>query len=146
MKKLLFLLAIVFAANVTFAKDNTVDNAKVLNGFREEFGNIANVSWYKTDNSFVARFSLNASKVTAHFDSEGTLLAMSRNISDAQLPTAVISRLIRKFPDQNIRNIVEYVSDNATRYVITLESETSWTVLKAEITGDLSVLNKLKKS
>ncbi|RPE14236.1 hypothetical protein EGT74_12255 [Chitinophaga lutea] len=146
MKKLLFLLAIVFAANVTFAKDNTIDNAKVLNGFREEFGNIANVSWYKTDNSFVAKFALNASKITAHFDEEGTLLAVSRNISDSQLPTAVITRLIKKFPNQAIRNVVEYVSDDTTRYVITLESETHWTVLKGDENGSVSVLNKLKKS
>ena len=146
MKKLLFLLAIVFTANVTFAKDNTIDNAKVLNGFREEFGNIADVSWHKTDNSFVARFSLKASKVTAHFDEDGNLLAMSRHISDSQLPSAVITRLIKKFPDQAIRNVVEYVSDNMTRYVITLESETNWTVLKAEENGGLSVLTKLKKS
>ncbi|AWO02101.1 hypothetical protein DLD77_10540 [Chitinophaga alhagiae] len=143
MKKIIALLAIVFAAHAGFAKDNT--NSKVLDAFRQEFGNIEKVEWYKTDHSFVAKFSLNASRVTAHFDEEGNLLATSRNISDTQLPTRVITRLIKKYPGQIIHNIVEYVCEDSTRYVITLENNNAWTVLRAENTGSLSVLDKLIK-
>lgn len=146
MKKIIAILVIIIAAGTSgFAKDNTVDNARVLAGFRQEFGNIANVSWYKTEHSFVAKFALNTSKVTAHFDAEGNLLATSRNISDAQLPTRVINRLMKKFPNQQIHNIMEYVTDDATRYVIMLESETSWTNIKAEAAGGLTVLSKFEK-
>ncbi|WP_343699884.1 hypothetical protein [Chitinophaga sp.] len=145
MKKIIALLAIVFAAHAGFAKDNTISNNKVLDAFRQEFGNIEKVEWHKTDNSFVAKFSLNSSRITAHFDEDGTLLATSRNISDTQLPTRVITRLIKKYPGQIIHNIVEYVCEDNTRYIITLESNSAWTVLKAEDTGSLSVLNRLVK-
>lgn len=146
MKKLVTLFALVLIAAAGFANDKTVNNSKVLDGFRHEFGNVENVDWYQTESSYVAKFSLNASKVTAHFDADGTLLATSRNISDNQLPNNVINRLIKKFPNQQIHNIVEYVTDDATRYLIILESETEWTTLKAETTGGLSVITKLRKA
>lgn len=147
MKKIIAILALVFTAATGFANDKTIDNRKVRDAFRHEFGNIENVSWYQTEHSYVAKFSLNASKVTAHFDTDGNLLATSRNISDTQLPTRVITRLMKKYPDQAIHNIVEYVSEDDTRYVITLESATTWTVLKADAsTGGVSVLYKLKKA
>jgi hypothetical protein len=147
MKKIIAILAFVFTAAAGFAKDNTVDNHKVLNAFREEFGNIQDVDWYQTENSYVAKFSLHTSKVTAHFTADGTLLATSRYISDSQLPGNVITRLIKKYPNQVIHSVVEYVTDDTTRYVIILEGATTWTTLKAEAwDGSLSVIIKLQKA
>lgn len=146
MKKIITLLAIVLIATTSFAREGiSLENKKVLEGFRQEFGNISQVNWYKAADNFVAKFSLNTSKVTAHFDAEGTLLATSRNITDTQLPTPVISKLIKKFADQHIHNVVEYVTNEGTSYVITLESATEWTVLKAT-SGRLTVIRKLQKA
>lgn len=147
MKKFIAILTLVTVfATSAFAVDETINNKKVLDAFKTEFAKAEDVSWYATPDKFVAKFTLNARKVTAHYDKEGTLLATSRYIDDADLPLNVISRLMQKYPDQKINNIVEYEADGNTTYVVTLESQTHWTVLKAESNGAITRLKKLQKA
>ncbi len=148
MKKLIAILTIaaVFSSSALFARDATVNNKKVMDAFNKEFVGASDVSWYSTADKYVAKFTIKASKVTAHFDREGNLLATSRYITDTELPLNVVTRLMKKFPDQKIQNVVEYEAEGATTYVITLESESHWTVLKAASTGGLTTLKKLRKA
>lgn len=148
MKKLIAILTIaaVFSSSALYARDATVNNKKVMEAFKKEFVGASDVSWYSTADKYVAKFTMKASKVTAHFDREGNLLATSRYITDTELPLNVITRLMKKFPDQKIHNVVEYEADGSTTYVITLESDTHWTVLKAISSGGLSTLKKLRKA
>ena len=148
MKKIIAILTLALVvSSATFARDGrTIDNKKVMESFNNQFAGAADVSWYTTTDKYVAKFTMKSSKVTAHFDREGNLLATSRYITDTELPIKVISRLMKKFPDQKIQNIVEYDAEGNTTYVITLESETHWTVLKAEQSGSLTTLKKLTKA
>jgi hypothetical protein len=148
MKKIIAILTLALVvSSATFARDGrTIDNKKVMESFNNQFAGAADVSWYTTTDKYVAKFTMKSSKVTAHFDREGNLLATSRYITDTELPLKVISRLMKKFPDQKIQNIVEYDAEGNTTYVITLESETHWTVLKAEQSGSLTTLKKLTKA
>lgn len=148
MKKLIAIMTIaaVLSSSALFARDATVNNKKVMDAFNKEFVGASDVSWYSTADKYVAKFTIKSSKVTAHFDREGNLLATSRYITDSELPLNVITRLMKKFPDQKIHNVVEYEAEGATTYVITLESETHWTVLKAASSGGLSTLKKLRKA
>ncbi|RPE13330.1 hypothetical protein EGT74_07320 [Chitinophaga lutea] len=148
MKKLIAILTIaaVFSSSALFARDATVNNKKVMDAFNKEFVGASDVSWYSTADKYVAKFTIKASKVTAHFDRDGNLLATSRYITDTELPLNVITRLMKKFPDQKIQNVVEYEAEGATTYVITLESDSHWTVLKAASTGGLTTLKKLRKA
>jgi hypothetical protein len=84
--------------------------------------------------------------VTAHFDREGNLLATSRYITDSELPLNVITRMMKKYPDQKIHCVVEYDANGGTTYVITLESKTHWTILKAESNGNLTRMKRLTKA
>ncbi|WP_123864802.1 hypothetical protein [Chitinophaga barathri] len=143
MKKLILLAAIVLTAATSFGRDIS---RKVQVAFAQEFAGAANVNWYEVDNNYMAKFTLNARKITAHFDKDGNLIATSRLISDVELPYDVITRLIRKYPDQKINNIVEYVVDGNTFYSIVLEGETHWTTLKSNTSGDIILLKKLQKA
>lgn len=144
MKKLLLLAAIVLTAAAGFGRD--IHNRKVQIAFEREFAGAADVNWYETKENYTAMFTLNARRVTAHFDKQGTLIATSRLISDVELPYDVIRRLIRKFPNQRIHNIVEYKVGGAAFYAIVLESATRWTSLKVNANGDITVLKKLQKA
>lgn len=148
MKKIIAILTLVavFASSAAFARDKSVSNKKVMDAFNKEFAGAEDVSWYSTKDKYVAKFTIKASKVTAHFDSEGNLLATSRYITDSELPLSVITKLMKKFPDQKIHNVVEYDANDNTTYVITLESETHWTVLKAQPSGYVTTLKKLQKA
>lgn len=148
MKKIIAILTLVavFTSSAVFARDKSVSNKKVMDSFNKEFVGAEDVSWYSTKDKYVAKFTMRESKVTAHFDREGNLLATSRYISDSDLPLNVITRLMKKFPDQKIHSIVEYDANDNTTYVVTLESETHWTVLKAQSSGYITTLKKLKKA
>lgn len=144
MKKLILFAAIVLSAAASFGRD--IDNRKMRLAFDRVFAGATDVRWYETDNNYMAKFTLKARKVTAHFDKDGTLIATSRIISDSELPLDVISTLIRKYPDQKIHSVVEYVVDGNTYYAITLESATEWTVLRTNSWGEAIVMKKLQKA
>lgn len=148
MKKIIAILtlAVMVTGSAVFARDNSINNKKVMDTFNKEFVGASDVSWYNTNDKYVAKFTMKSSKVTAHFDNDGNLLATSRYISDSELPLNVITKLMKKYPDQRIHNVVEYDANDNTTYVITLESETSWTILKAQSAGFITVLKKLKKA
>ncbi|ATL46341.1 hypothetical protein COR50_03655 [Chitinophaga caeni] len=151
MKKLIAILSIatLLIANSTFAKDSkSISNQKVMDTFNEEFVGASDVTWYTSDSkdSYVARFTIKETKVTAHFDKHGNLLATSRYISDSDLPLPVITRLMNRYPNENIRNIVEYTVSGQVSYVITLENTTQWKVVKAHPGGALSIMQKLRKA
>ena len=149
MKKLIAILtfAAVITSSAAFALDGrTIDNKKVMESFNKEFVGAADVSWYHTEDKYVAKFTMKSSKVTAHFDREGNLLATSRYITDSELPLNVITRMMKKYPDQKIHCVVEYDANGGTTYVITLESKTHWTILKAESNGNLTRMKTLTKA
>ena len=150
MKKLIAILTVavvVFTTSTANAFDGiSISNKKVMESFEREFAGAANVTWYtgQKDN-YVAKFTIKSSKVTAHFDNEGNLLATSRYITDSELPLNVITRLMKKYPDQNIHNIVEYDADGNTTYMITLENASHWTTVRATATS-VSTYRKLRKA
>ncbi|RAJ10416.1 putative PepSY-like beta-lactamase-inhibitor [Chitinophaga skermanii] len=154
MKKLIAILsvaALLFSAT-SFAADKygkaIISNQKVLNSFNQEFAGAAKVTWYANEDekSYVAKFDIKESRVTAHFDDEGNLLATSRVISDSDLPLPVISRLMHRYPNENIRNVVEYTANGSLTYMITLENDTQWKIIKAGADGGLSTVRKLRKA
>ncbi|MRG47987.1 hypothetical protein GFS24_22900 [Chitinophaga sp. SYP-B3965] len=147
MKKIITILAIMFTTGAAFASnDNVTDNKKAMVTFNQEFAGASDVAWYNSDEGTVAKFVLKNSKVTAHFNKAGELLATSRYITDADLPLGIINKLIKRFPEQNIRNVVEYSSEGESTYVISLENETEWTILKAKSGSPLITLKKLQKN
>ena len=94
----------------------------------------------------MARFYLGDTKMTAYFDKKGHLLLTSRAIEGNQLPLNILQHIREKYAGNTIRYVTELAADNATNYVITLESATHWTQLKTDVNGDLIVMQKLKKA
>jgi hypothetical protein len=144
MKTLALLAAMVLAAATTFGRD--VNNRKVQLAFERAFAGAANVSWYEVKDHYMAKFTLNARKITAHFDKTGTLIALSRMIDGNELPTQVMTRLARKYEHQRIHCVMEYVVDGTTNYAITLEGDSHWTVLHSNPAGEFRQLQKIQKS
>ena len=151
MKKLIAILTVAVVVTFTTSTANAFDgisisNKKVMESFEREFAGAANVTWYTgAKENYVAKFTIKSSKVTAHFDRDGNLLATSRYITDSELPLNVITKLMKKYPDQNIHNIVEYEAEGSTTYMITLESDSHWTTVKAT-DHSVSTYRKLKKA
>ncbi|MBO9152253.1 hypothetical protein ACFOTA_08550 [Chitinophaga sp. GCM10012297] len=142
--RMLALLAAMFLTATAFGRD--VNNRKVQIAFERAFAGADNVTWFEVKDHYMAKFTLNARKITAHFDRSGTLIALSRMIDGNELPTQVMTRLVRKYQHQRIHCVMEYVVDGRTNYAITLEGDTHWTVLHSNPTGEFRQLQKLQKS
>ena len=147
-KMLLFFAAVLLSTQLLFAGAKELEaSGKLKSALDKEFVGASSVKWYSDDNkTFMARFTLRERSVTAYFDGDGNLLATRRYIVEDQLPLAVSSKLAKRYPNEQVRWIVEFQSEGSTVYYVTLEGEASWKVIKASSTGILSLHQSLKKA
>jgi hypothetical protein len=144
---LLFAAALLFSIQLTFAASKEMEaSSKLKNALSNEFVGASDVKWYSEDNkTFMAKFTLNERNVTAYFDGDGNLLATRRYIAEEHLPLKIVSKLTKRYPAEKIRWVVEFESDGATVYYVTLEGEKNWRVIKSSPGGEMSVHQHLKK-
>jgi hypothetical protein len=147
-KMLLLVAAVLFlSAQITFAATKEMEaSSKLKQALNKEFVGASGVKWYSEDNkTFMAKFTLNERNVTAYFDEDGNLLATRRYIAEEHLPLAVANKLAKRYPKEKVRWVVEFESQGATVYYVTMEGEKTWKVIKSNAGGDLSVHQNLKK-
>lgn len=81
----------------------------------------------------------------SYYDASGNLLATSRFITDAALPLPVIKRLMKKCPDYQIRYIREFNAADVLTYIITLENETGYKIIRSS-RNSYTVLQEIEKN
>jgi hypothetical protein len=147
-KMLLFFAAALLSTQLLFAGAKELEaSGKLKSALDKEFVGASAVKWYSDDNkTFMARFTLRERSVTAYFDGEGNLLATRRYIVEDQLPMAVSNKLAKRYPNDQIRWVVEFQSEGSTVYYVTIENETGWKVIRSTNTGVLSVHQNMKKA
>jgi hypothetical protein len=145
MKRLLVTLTIAlsFISLSSFANDEVSPSA--VKSFNTSFKNATEVKWTVTDNYFKADFALNGQYVSAFYDTEGQMIALTRNISSLQLPIALQAELKSGYDAYWISDVFEVANETGTSYYITLETADTQLVLKSE--GDSwSNFKKQRKS
>jgi hypothetical protein len=145
MKRLLVTLTIAlsFISLSSFANDEVSPSA--VKSFNTSFKNATEVKWTVTDNYFKADFALNGQYVSAFYDAEGQMIALTRNISSLQLPIALQAELKSGYDAYWISDVFEVANETGTSYYITLETADTQLVLKSE--GDSwSNFKKQRKS
>ncbi|SFD30153.1 hypothetical protein SAMN05518672_1011522 [Chitinophaga sp. CF118] len=147
-KALLFFTAALLSTQLLFAGTKELEaSSKLKTALIKEFAGASAVKWYSDDNkTFMARFTLREHSVTAYFDGEGNLLATRRYIQEDQLPMTVANKLAKRYPNEQIRWVVEFQADGNTIYYVTLEDAANWKVIRATSTGTLSVHQTMKKA
>lgn len=147
MKRLLVTLTIALSliSLSSFAKANDEVSPTAIKSFNSSFKNATEVKWTVTDNYFKADFALNGQYVSAFYDTEGAMIALTRNISSLQLPIALQAELKANFDAYWISDVFELANETGTSYYITLETADTQLVLKSE--GDSwSNFKKQRKS
>jgi hypothetical protein len=145
MKRLLVTLTIAlsFISLRSFANDEV--SPRAIKSFNSSFKNATEVKWTITDDYFKADFALNGQYVSAYYDTEGKMMALTRNISSLQLPIALQAELKKSYDAYWISDVVEIANETGTAYYITLETADTQLVLKSE--GDSwSNFKKQRKS
>lgn len=148
MKRLFFTLT-VFCSLVSFtsfAKGDEKVSPTVLEAFQTSFDNATEVEWSISDSYYKANFNMNGRYVSAFYDTDGKMIALTRNISSFELPLMLQASLKKVSEDSWISDLFEMSTDEGTTYYVTLEKAGSKTILKASSLSSWESYQKSRKS
>ncbi|HEV7333366.1 MAG TPA: hypothetical protein VGN63_20185 [Flavisolibacter sp.] len=132
MKLILFTLTALlsFGSLKSDAQEIQVSTA-VSNAFHHAFKNASDVEWKEAGSYYKADFTLNGQYVTAFYNTEAKLVAVTRNISPVQLPVTLQNNLKTAYEDYWISELFELSDENGTSYYVTVEDGDSKITLKS---------------
>lgn len=146
-KRILFLsLALMSLTAFSYADVAPATVSKyVVTSFNKQFSNASNVKWENTENYIKAQFMVNDVVLSAYFNRNGDLIAVTRFISPSQLPLELQSSLKKVASNHWISDLFEIQSEAGTSYYLTTENADQIVVLKSEGTNGWQVFQKEKK-
>lgn len=144
MKKIIIILAVAISSLTAFASDKNV-NSNVLSSFNKEFAGAKDVQWTTTDNYYKASFVFNEQFVSAFYQLDGELIAMSRNISSLELPISLQTSLKKTYNSYWISDLFEISNGEGTSYYITLDKADAKLILKSSGNGRWETFKKSTK-
>ena len=142
--KLFFVTLLALAAFSTRAQHMNVSSV-VTDAFKASFKHASDVKWKEAGSYFKADFNLNGQYVTAFYDQQANLVAVTKNISPVQLPVTLQAKLKQSYEDYWISELFENSGPSGTSYYVTLENNETKIILKS-IAGSWSVYKKSHKS
>ena len=117
---------------------------KILSAFQKEFSFAKNVKWLEEGNLARVIFSLNDQGITAWYNSDAELVTTARNILYNQLPISVMRSLDKEYSGADILGITEINRNDETYYQIRADKRGKKLLLKANPSGNIIVLKKIK--
>ena len=136
MKRLLLTLTVIFSL-LTFSSfaDTITVTTPVLNSFNSSFKHASEVNWTVTGGIYKANFLMNGQYVSAFYDVDGKMVAVTRNITSFQLPLSLQTQIKNSYDQYWISDLFEIADEQGTSYYVTLESADSKLILKSEGTN-----------
>ena len=109
MKKriLVWALLLMFGISSSFANNEEGVSARVKASFKKEFANATDVKWENSKDFTKATFNLNDQVIFAFYGESGELIAVSRNITAAQLPIHLLSDLKKAYTNFWVTDLFE---------------------------------------
>lgn len=141
MKQILFAAAI-FLSTTSFTED---PNEKVLSAFEKTFTQVTDLKWQDVEDNFEASFSQADIKLRVQYDAEGNVTRSIRYYKAQMLPILIQSKIQKKYSDKKIYSVTEISTPDEIAYHIILEDQKTWTNIKSDIYGNLTVENKYTK-
>ena len=135
MKPILIAVALLASTfTKSFAAEVPAVQPTVLKSFKTTFAGATEVGWSTTQDLYKAEFSLNGQYVTAYFKEDGSMQALIRHISVANLPIILQTALKNDYKGHWVTDIMEVTSDGGLQYYVTLENADAKVVLKSSST------------
>jgi hypothetical protein len=146
MKRLLVTLTIALSliSLSSFANGEDV-SPMAIKSFNSSFKNATEVNWTVSNSYYKVYFALNGQYVSAFYDAEGKMIALTRNISSLQLPIALQADLKKNYDSYWISDVLEVANEEGTSYYITLETADTQLVLKSN-SDSWNTFKKQRKS
>ena len=147
MKRIIIILSMLMTVAVTsvFAKEGTDVNQKVLAAFEKDFTAAKNVKWIRDGEYLKASFTLSEMLTDAYYTEDGELVGSARNLLFEQLPLSVIHSFNKRFDESSVLNVLEITNAEGTSYRLWIEEGNKKFKIRANSSGELTVLEKSKK-
>ena len=123
-------LAFLLNFHAASASSKLPVDAKILASFHKAFGQATEESWKKVNGFDVVNFRLEDKYLTAYFEQNGDLKAVTRNILADQLPLNLQAAL-QDYKRYWITNLFEMASQGETQYYVTVENSEETITLKS---------------
>jgi hypothetical protein len=127
----------------SFANDKVTP--QVEESFKTAFKSATDVNWSVSQTMYKASFSMNGQYVSAYYNGEGHLLAVTRNLSSLQLPITLQTNLKKNYEKYWISDLFEVASEQGTTYYVTIEDADTKIVLQSS-NADWTTYQKQRKS
>ncbi|HVM87223.1 MAG TPA: hypothetical protein VMT76_03480 [Puia sp.] len=121
-------------------------NKKVLQAFNSVFAKATNVRWTEYKDHYFVSFNHNDVLVKANYDMNGNMINSIRYYKEQRLPLNVLCKIKKTYPSKTIDNVTEVNEDSKTNYFIQLKDDKSWTIIRSDENGELSVVDKFNKA
>lgn len=136
MKKIISITMILVAFTTASTFAQTTTPSAVVGSFEHKFTSAENPSWTVVKDLYRVDFSQQNQSLTAFFNSDGELVASSRNITPMQLPISLNSALEMNFGKYAIASLFEVDEHDEVHYYAKLSNQKSAILLKSTSYGD----------
>ena len=148
MKTIFSLLLTLALGAPGFAAEDTAMSPLVpvntRHSFEKTFASVKEVHWTSNRNLYTADFVFNGQYVAAHYDIDGNLIGLTKNILSSQLPLFLENSLKEEYAGYWIADLIEFSSEEGTRYYATLENGEGKMIIKSSV-ANWVVTKKIKK-
>jgi hypothetical protein len=135
MKPILIAVALLAGTfTKSFAAELPAVEPNVLKSFKTTFATATEVGWSTTQDLYKAEFALSGRYVTAYYNADGTMAALTRHISADELPVILQTELRNRYKNQWVSDVFEVTNDNGLSYYATLENADTKVVVKSSST------------
>ena len=144
--KQIFSLFIAMFALVSSGFANSPEISKpVLNSFRQSFAQATEVAWTEGTEYYKATFQLYGKTVTAFYNAEGELMAVTRNMSVTELPIALQAELKAAAAGRWITEVFQVASLSSKHYFAVVENADNKQVLQSRSNKKWAVYQNAEK-
>ena len=143
MKKLLFAALLATGLSASAFAAPTVKTSAATQ-FAQDFKTATNVSWKSTPDFIKVSFTLNKEKREAYYETDGTMIALSKSIPTEALPDNVQNALKTHYADYTVQDRILMEGTDESAYYISLSKNGESMILKADDTGYISTWSKTK--
>lgn len=138
------ILAMVVLTSASFASNREMIAPAVVASFQKTFNNASEVSWSSSRDFYKVQFLLNNQYITAFYDADGGLLALTKNISSTQLPILLDANLRAQYDGYWISELIECSTNDEVSYYVTLENANEKLILKS-YSSNWNIQKKIKR-
>lgn len=142
---MLTLTALISLGSFTAKAQDVTVSAAVVNSFNSAFKNAADVQWKDGGTYYKADFTLNGQYVTAFYNANAGLMAVTKNISTVQLPVTLQTSLKDSYEEYWVSELFELSDEFGITYYATVENNDSKIILKSS-GGSWTTFKKSRKS